>query len=441
MSFVDPYEEKVPEKPVSRFVDPFEGKTGNAKLEKGFRPMQALGLMKPMTPEQENALAAVRAKPWGSGFNDLTYEAGGRVTDYTGSPLAGYLTNVALNAIPSFLTMTKGLPAPSAEQAAHNALSTQRGAVLSKGRELGYGVPPAQANPGIVNRTFESVGGKAATQQHFSNLNQNVSYAVAQREAGLLPNESITKETLKAARYKLAAPYREIAALKPTGPLSKPPFKPASEIIDEIATLRLEAGEKWNHFAKDGNPVLKKEALALSAKADQMEDVIEAYARQAGRPDLADRFREARVALAKNHTVERAMRGSSFDPSQLSRLESRNRTPLSGDLETVMQMYRDFPKAMNPPQVGGSEGVNQLLPWIGGAGGGYAGGIFGGPQGAAMGSIAGIMGSQTLPPIARGLISHPAYQALMANYRPATNPTVLQGIAGNPAFTGLYGNE
>lgn len=393
---------------------------------------------KGMNAQQKAAYEDVMKKrPWGSGFAKATYELGGKVTDATGSPAAGAVTNFIANAIPSFAMMTKG--PLTGEQTAHNAMVGQKGDVLSKGRELGLKVPPSQVNPSLTNRIVESVGGKAATAQRASEMNQDVAYAIAQREAGLSAAEPISKETLKIARDRLAQPYRDIAAIEPTGPLSMPPFKSPNETLKQISEARAKAKDLWVFYNKSGRPSIRTQALEASSKADELEQTLEAYANQAGRPDLIDKLREARTAIAKNYTVDRAMRGSSFDPSALSRLESRGKTPLSGDLETLMQMYRDFPKAMNPPQVGGSVGVNQLMPWLGGAGGGALGAALGGPAGAGIGAPAGVILGQTLPPVARSLALSPAYQALMANYAPITNSHVLPGLLANPALSGaLY---
>lgn len=379
----------------------------------------------------------VKKRGWGSGAGQATYNLGGAVTDATGSPLAGAATKFLADAVPSFLTMSRG--PLTAEQTSHNAMVGQRSDVLSKGRDLGLKVPPSTVNPSMTNRVVESVGGKAATAQKASEVNQDVAYAVAQREAGLTPAEPIAVDTLKAARERIAQPYRDIAAMQPTGPLAHPPFKSPEQTLKEISESRKTAKDLWNFYNKSGRPSIRDKALEASAKADELEQTLEAYATQAGKPELVEKLRAARVALAKNHTVERAMRGSSFDPSALSRLESRGKTPLDGDLETLMQMYRDFPKAMNAPQVGGSVGVNQLMPWLGGAGGGALGAVLGGPTGAGLGAPAGVILGQTLPPMARSLALSPMYQSLMANYSPMTNSLALPGLLANPATAGaLY---
>lgn len=369
---------------------------------------------------------------WGTGAPAFIHELGGKVTDLTGSPAAGAVTNFVANAIPAFFLATKGLPGPSPEQASANALATQRQAVLNKGRSLGLRVPPSQANPSATNRILESIGGKHATAQQASATNQDVAYRIAQREAGLAPNEPIARETLKAARARMVGPYEEIANLKSTGPLSKPPFKSPGETLNELKDARYQAKNLWKFYNRQGNPETLAKAQEASKRVEALEKTLEAQAADAGRPDLVQKLKEARTALAKNFTVKRALRGSTFDPAELSRLESRSDIPLSGDLETLMQMYRDFPQAMNAPQVGGSVGVNQLLPWVGGSAGGVAGAMLGGAQGAGLGSGAGVILGQTLPPIARELIlSHP-YQALMANAPQPGLPSLLRMLA-NPS--------
>lgn len=56
-----------------------------------------------LTPEQQAALDDMRARPWGSGLPKAIHELGGKVTDITGSPVAGGVTNFLLNAIPELL--------------------------------------------------------------------------------------------------------------------------------------------------------------------------------------------------------------------------------------------------------------------------------------------------------------------------------------------------
>ena len=427
MAFIDP-----DEKPAKAgFKDPDQPAPPKAPARSTAEIM--LGINRPpMNEEQRAAYEDVMDKrPWGSGAPKAFYDLGGWVTDETKSPLAGAAANFLANAIPTFFMMTKGLPGPTATEESAQALAGQRQAVLSKGRELGLKVPPSQANPSAANRVIESIGGKAATAQEASAVNQNVAYSVAQREAGLAPSEAITKESLKAARTRLAEPYREVGQLESTGPFSRPPFKSPAQTLEELRSARKEANQLWNYYNRQGIPETQKAAEAATSRASALEQALERQATDAGRPDLVEQLRAARTAIAKNFTVKNSLRGSTFDPAALARLETYKDVPLTGDLETLMQMYKDFPGAMKAPQVGGSVGVNQLLPWIGGSAGGTAGAMLGGTQGAGMGAAAGMVLGQALPPAARSLMLSPLYQSLFAN--------VPQGL-GNPSLLRLLAN-
>lgn len=364
---------------------------------------------------QQAAIADMKARPWGSGAGKAAYDLGGKVVDLTGSPLLGAAISTLPEAAQTFMS-TPGKAALSAADLARNALTAQRASILQKGRDLGITVPPTQVNPSLTNLMLESMGGKAPTAQQAAARNEDIAYKVAQREAGLAPTESINLETLKAARERLSQPYRDIGALESVGPLSQPPFKSPAQTLEELKTARNDAKELWAYYNRSQKPDVLSQAKAASARSDQLEEALAVQAADAGRPELAQALREARVALAKNYTVQRAMRGSSFDPSGLSRLESRGKTPLIGDLETIMQMYRDFPKAMAAPQVGGSIGVHQLMPTLGASSGAITGGLLGGLHGASLGAPLGVAAAQTIPPLMRSLVLSAPYQSLMANY-------------------------
>lgn len=65
-----------------------------------------------MTPSQLAAMKDMQDRPWGSGIPKVAYDVGGKVTDVTGSPAAGYAANVATQAVPALLTGYKMAGAP-----------------------------------------------------------------------------------------------------------------------------------------------------------------------------------------------------------------------------------------------------------------------------------------------------------------------------------------
>jgi len=128
------------------------------------------------------------------------------------------------------------------------------------------------------------------------------------------------------------------------------------------------------------------------------------------------------------------MRGSSFNAQALAKALDKG-VPLSGDLRKIGQFAQDFPKSVAPPQQGGSVGVNQLMPWLGGGGGGAIGAALGGPAGAGIGSVLGAAATQAVPPAVRSVILSPTYQRLLAN--PQSRDPALKLMAEllrNPAI-------
>jgi hypothetical protein len=89
MAFVDPDDRK---QSGSKFVDPDE----SPKKKEA-----------PKARTTQEIYEASKKNGWGTGFGPAMHELGGIVTDKTGSPLLGALTNFAGNAVPAFLTAAR----------------------------------------------------------------------------------------------------------------------------------------------------------------------------------------------------------------------------------------------------------------------------------------------------------------------------------------------
>lgn len=331
--------------------------------------------------------------------------------------LAGGATKYGLDKLGNAVS---GIASKSAADVAPgNARTEQLSKVLNEGRDMGLTVPPSQANPSTVNRVLESIGGKAATQQQASAANQDIIYAAGQRHAGLQPNQAITEETLANARSVAAEPYRAVAQTSPD----------AATALEMWRNANNEAKLYGIENARSGTVASYKAMKNARAEADMALDEIERLAGSSAK----DALKSARVQIAKIHTVDDAMRGSSFNAQALANALDKN-VPLSGELRTIGQFAQDFPKAVAPPQQGGSVGVNQLMPWLGGAGGAIGGAALGGGAGAGIGSVLGTAATQAAPPLARSLILSQPYQRMLAN--PQTHASALKlidALLSNPA--------
>jgi hypothetical protein len=297
---------------------------------------------------------------------------------------------------------------------------------LESARKEGLVIPPTTVNPSNTNRVLESIGGKAATQQAASIKNQPIIDNIARREAGLMPDEPLTPQTLSAARTRIAKPYDDLRAMGnltvdaqyPREGLGPKPFTgalgtktiPASEAVSEIRKLRADATSLFKLNNGNPHPDDLAKAHASQKAADQLEGLIERNLQSSGQTDLLKNFRESRVALAKNHQVEDALRegGGTIDPKRIAQSTQKG-APLTGGLKTIGDFANNFPKAALPLSQIGSPGVSKLEVGQAGAGG-VLGSMLGGPVGGAIG----VAGTMTVPPAVRKMLLSPKYQAYMA---------------------------
>lgn len=360
------------------------------------------------------------AQPTGAGESALANAALGGAT-------AGAMKYGIDKAVP---VLSAALQKGQSAIAPANARAQELAKALREGQALGLKVSPTQANPSAVNRVLESIGGKHATQQQLSAANQNAVYGASQRHAGLQPNQALTKEALADARKVAAEPYRQVAAMSPE----------AEALLKEWRQMNQRTSMHWDEYARSKSvDAFDKYEASKRAAAQALEGIEQIAQSNPQTAALTEALRGARVQIAKIHTVEKAMKGSSVDPRSYARAAQRGE-PVSGELGTMARFAQDFPQAMQAPQVGGSVGVNQLLPWLGGGIGGAGGGPIGAGAGAALGAVA--------PPLARALLLSRPYQATMTmppTQAPSAALSLSKALLSNknvhgmlPGMAGMY---
>lgn len=301
----------------------------------------------------------------------------------------------------------------SAEREAATAVAQNAGrdAALKAGRNAGYVATPSSVNPSLINETVESLGGKIATAQTASLKNQKVTDTLAREYLGMGRDSILSKGALADARNVAAKPYREIADLSPA----------AKDALDAWKQANFESKMQWNYFRKSGNPEAYKAAQAAGKAAEDALDAVDAEAMSIaggqGATRLIGALKDARVRLAKLHTVESALTsGGHVDAKLIAKMGER--MPLSDELKIVADFAANFPRAIQTPEKVG--GMSHLLrPGIG-AGIGTA---LGGPVGAAVGTGAGVAAPWT---VRQMMLSRPG-QAAMAT--PAYGPGAVGAIS------------
>ena len=262
---------------------------------------------------------------------------------------------------------------------------------IQKARDLGYVIPPTQANPTMLNRAMEGVAGKLTTAQNASAKNQEITNKLASKALGLPEDTFISPEVLTNIRNTAGQAYEN---LKLSGTIKTSPkfiqaldnIKPyqdaiqaskdfpqraANPIIEVIDSLKRpnfdvnSAVSKINVLRNDSDLAFRQGDNAL-AKANKdasqvLENTIENYLTNTKQTDLLDKFRNARTLIAKTYSVEKALNPASgtIDATKLAN-QLKSKKPLTEELKSIAEFSSQFPKASQTTEKMGS--LPQISP-------------------------------------------------------------------------------
>ncbi len=372
--------------------------------------------------------------------------AGGTVADATRSPALGAIVNTLLQSAPQLLA--RGLKIPVNNlliKSRENAVSlgsknSVNDSTLAAARSEGYVVPPSAADGGsFLGNRIEGIGGKAAVGQQAAVNNQPITNKIARREAGLAENDPITVTKLQEARDVLAAPYREVEALPGIPPkqistwnspgtqspmMGKTPDTP-KELIHQWKSNNTKITDLWNDYKANHRVETLDQYRAAVKMQETIEGNIEAAATAAGRQDLVPKLQAARIVLAKNFNVERALNlgNGNVDAAVLGRLYDHG-AKLTGGLETIAKFQQAFSpfarEGVHSPGISKLEGYGAL--GLGAAGHFLAPGV-GGIVAGAIPLVA--------PPLARSLMLSKVMQS-PRNYDTGAGLKLADLLTRNP---------
>lgn len=191
----------------------------------------------------------------------------------------------------------------------------------------------------------------------------------------------------------------------------------AAKNLAEYQQAKSEAKDLYRSNVSNPDPSKVKAARALDDRADHLLTQIEQAAMDAQKPDLVPALQEAKLKLAQNYDIDRALAGrESIDPAAFGRDAKRNGVMgKSGDIKMLAQFALDHPDAAKLPI--NSSGVNKLSTILTGLGALY-GGTTHGVEGGALAGAAGFLA----PVAARNIVLSPAYQKIFARYPVASVP-------------------
>ena len=241
------------------------------------------------------------------GFGNLAAKAvetgidEGRLPTATEAALSGGLgaaAPVAAKYVP--LVADRGLQA--AKVAGQTAMEGVQAATLAAGRKLGYVVPPTMVNviaekPGMLNKTLTYAVNDSPLAIATTIKNQKATNAAAAKYAGIPAGERIDPDVLAKHIDVAEKPYAAVAQLSPA----------AADNLKGLREARAQAKRFWQASDRTGLPAMEDQARDYDNLAQLYETALENEASAAGKPELLDALREARVKLAKLYMVDRAL--------------------------------------------------------------------------------------------------------------------------------------
>jgi hypothetical protein len=327
---------------------------------------------------------------------------------------------------------------------------------IQQARDLGYVIPPTQANPSMLNRTIEGIAGKLSTAQNASARNQQITNELAAKSLGLPKDTPITPEVITNLRAKageaytnlglsgqviadksyikalddIAEPY--ITAMKgfpdaqPSPVINlvqslKSPSFDASSAVEKIKQLRTSADDAFRTGNTDVGRASKK-------AADAIEGALQTHLSKTGQTDLLNKFQDARQLIAKTYSIEKAANTTTgtIDAKKLAAQLQKGK-PLSGELKSIAQFSQAFPKASQATEGMGSLPQLSPLDYFAGVVGGVSTGGLG--AGAVLARPA-LRAAALSSPVQNRLIPNTAAPFLTPDQRNLARLLTLQGVQG-----------
>lgn len=235
---------------------------------------------------------------------------------------------------------------------------------FGKAKDMGIPIPPREMKPdpqqqSIQDRVAKQLGIPAGTEiegKMLDNLRKAHydDYLAVIKEPALggkiiaTPTFRQTVQDMASGERKLRREFPDIAKDKEMqSALSN--FVARTEFTAEGAmriVQRLRSMSSRN-LGVSGNDQSAQLGQIQKGMANAMESLIEENLQRTGKPELMERFRQARTAIAMSHDVESALdpKTRKIDPGRLSSLMTEGR-PLSGGLKDIGEVAGQFPGAV-----------------------------------------------------------------------------------------------
>ncbi len=349
-------------------------------------------------------------------------------------------------------------------------LNAPRDADLKSFQEQGLILPPAEANPNLLNRVLEGFSGQAKVQQLAAEKNQPVVNKIVRKGLGLGPDAPIDMDTLAAVRKQAGQAYEQVrglgeikidaeygAALDKIESKYKGAAKsfyeeenPVQKAVDSarktvkegafdssaaVDKIQIERARGDKAFKQGDSELGKAHKAIADAIEQQIQREIDStnYLPTAAMTEL----RQARTIIAKSYDVQKALKGNDVDARVLA-AQLRKGRPMTGDLELAAKFGQRFPGASAAAGAKNAYTPANAYDYLSGGLAGAASLLkLGTPEAIAIGAAA----AASRPAVRAGILSRP-YQKAMAGPRDYTAPgfaSLAEMIASDPSLAATYG--
>ncbi len=332
--------------------------------------------------------------------------------------------------------------------AASPVVQNVRDTILKKAQDLGFVVSPSEGRGTIINKLMTGLGNKQQTAQEASLRNTALHEQIAKADLKLPSTEALTPDTFQTVRqeayqqgYKPVENLNIVRSDQPFEQSVTALMKGESQgavtragqgqivsltkelrqgqwtgkgLVDDIRTLREEGNANMGKIKSVADQQLGRAQLSA---ATLLEDLAERNLQLNKAPaDTIKNFRDARATIAKAHTIEDSMAGTSeVNPLKYAKNEA-DAKKLSPEMYASWKFAKEFPKSNQPPSKVGGIPWNVLVP--SGILGGVGGMATGHKEGALLGALPLLRGP------ARSIALSRLYQSAMVNPESALRSTI-----------------
>jgi len=261
-------------------------------------------------------------------------------------------------------------------------------------RAAGGKVDPASVGSSVPG--VQTMAGKEGMKQVLSEENAPIITKLIREELGTPGTAPISVKDLKKIREDAGKSYEAVAKLS----------KQAASDLENLRQARFNAQELGQSFKTTGNPAGRQPWLDAKRVAQNLEDLIEKHATDAGKPELVEQLKKDRKRIAQSYDVQTALNPSNGQVDAHVLALGYDGENMTGNLKLVADVGNNFSDYVIEPSRIGAPGVSRL-------------GAYNMAQGMAHGSPAGFL-SAGIP-----MLDKPARRFLLSD-------TIQNWAARNP---------